>query len=216
MEKIRFIIIVVALALNLNSVRANKVAGYIIKNNSDTIFGEVKVSCFDIYSGGIIFYGINLEPFHSILYFKENNKSRFKSFTPNDISGFGFTYKSINYRFRTFVIETKSIVESERKRLRFLSLIYQGEIAVYKDIVRKDNYYMTSFPNKVIDYYDYYLFDDKHGLTKAVWSKEYKTLIDLFQYYEIDQKFVLQLPAEVRFKEVKEILYEYEMWKRNN
>lgn len=167
MNKIR-IIIVLVLTLNLNSVLATKVPGYIIENNSDTIFGEIKVSRFDIYTGGIIFHGIDLESFHSILYFKENNKSRFKSFTPNDIAGFGFIYKSINYRFKTFMIESKSIVKSERKKLRFLNLIYQGEIAVYKDIVRKDNFIMTGIQTKVTDYYDYYLFDDKHGLRKAI------------------------------------------------
>jgi len=216
MNKIRFIIIVLVLTLNLNSVLANKVPGYIIKNSSDTIFGEIKVSRFDIYTGGIFFYGINLEPFHSILYFKENNKNRFKSFTPNDITGFGFIYKSTDYRFKTFVIESKSIVKSERRKSKFLNLIYQGKIAVYKDIVRKDNYIMTGVQNKVTDYYDYYLFDDQHGLKKAICSKEYKTLIDLFLYYEIDQKFILHLPAEVRFKDVIEILYEYEMWRKSN
>jgi hypothetical protein len=216
MNKIRFII-VIALILNLNSVLASKVRGYIIRNSSDTIFGEVKVSFFDIYTGGIVFYGINLEQLHSTLYFRENNKNRFKAFTPNEISGFGFIYKSINYRFKTFVIESKSIVKSERKRLRFLNLIYQGKIAVYKDIVRKENYIKTSIPfDKVIDYYDYYLFDDKHGLKRAIWTKEYKTLKDLFRYYEIDQKFVEQLPADARFKDIKVILHEYETWKKNN
>lgn len=213
MNKIRFASIVVILILHLSSVQANKAPAYIIKNSTDTIFGEIKVSNFDIYTRGIVLCGINLEPFHSILYFREINTNHFKAFTPNDISGFGFIYKSINYRFKTFVIESKSLIRSERKRQRFLNLIFQGEIALYTDIVRNDRYSMAGFPYKVIDYYDYYLFDDKHGLKKAIRTKEYKTLIDLFSHYGIDQKFIEQLPADTRFKDVKYILKEYERWK---
>jgi hypothetical protein len=213
MIKIRFIIIAAVLTLCFNSLSAKEVPGYIIKNSADTIFGKINISPYDIYANGFVFYGINLEPFHSVLYFKEKNTSRFKPFTPKEISGFGFSYDSVNYRFKTFVIESKSIFKSERKRFRFLNLKYQGDIAVYKDIVRKENYF-TGIHDKYIDYYDYYLYDEKHGLKKAIWSKQYKTLTDLFVYYEIDQKFIEHLSAEVRFKDVIEILHEYEIWKK--
>jgi len=219
MGKIKFIIIVFVLTLALNPVLACKVPGYIIKNGSDTVFGKVRVSYFDIYTGAIFLFGINMEPFHSVLYFREKNTSGFKSFTPNDISGFGFTYKSINYRFKTFVIESKSIVKSERIKLRFLNLIYQGKVAIYKDIVRKESYntgVKDKDKDRLTNYSDYYLFDDKHGLKKANWSKEYKTVTDLLVYYEIDQNFLVQLPAEARFKDLKQILCEYDLWKKHN
>jgi hypothetical protein len=139
------------------------------------------------------------------------------SFTPKDIREFGFFDKSIDYRFRSFAIESKSIVKSERKRLRFLNLIWQGEIALYRDIVRKDNGYMSGTRNdRIVDYYDYYLLDEKHGLIKVVGAKEYKTLKDLLKYYEIDQRFIDQLSPNIRFKDVTEVLLEYEKWKKKN
>lgn len=216
MNKITFSIAVL-LTLNVNLALADKVPGFIVKNSSDTIYGEIKVSNFDLYRGGTVLSGINLEPFHSAVEFRENNARRFKSFTPTDLKGFGFNIESINYRFSTFVIESKSIVKSERKRLRFLNLVLQGEIALYRDIVRKDNDYMSGARyDKIVDYHDYYLFDEKHGLKRVVATKEYKTVKDLLKYYEIDQRFIDRLSPNIRFKDATEVLLEYEKWKKKN
>lgn len=217
MSKLRHVSIVVLLTLHLSSMLAFEVPGYIITNNSDTIKGDIKLSNFDIYTGGLLLNGINLEQFHSTLHFRATTNSGFKRFTAKDISGYSFNYKSIRYCFKTFMIESNSIVKSERKKLRFLNLIHQGEIAVYRDIVRKNNYFITNNPNsKVIDYSDYYLLDTKHGLTKFSGTNEYKTLIDLLRNYEIDQKFLEQLPTTVRIRDVIEILNAYESWRKNS
>jgi hypothetical protein len=211
--------IIIAILLLINSVLAfaRTAPGYIIRNSSDTIYGEIRVSIFDLYRGGTVLLGINLEPFHSAAYFREKGENRFHSFTPKDIKEFGFFDKSIDYRFRSFVIESKSIVKSERKRLRFLNLVWQGEVALYRDIVRKDNDYMSGARNdRIVDYYDYYLLDEQHGLTRVSGTKEYKTLKDLLKYYEIDQRFIDQLSPNIRFKDVTEVLLEYEKWKKKN
>jgi hypothetical protein len=214
MIKIRFAITAVVLILSINSVCAKKAPGFIIRHNCDTIFGEVNISFFDPYSGGFVFYGINLEPFQTQLYFREKNSTHFTLYRPNDISGFGFTYKSTNYRFKTLLIECRSIIKSERKRLRFLNLIYQGQLALYKEIVRKESYFTTGNPNKLLDYYDYYLYDDKHGLKRVIPTKEFRSLKDIFQFYGLHQKFIEILPSDARFKDVKYFLEEYDMWRR--
>lgn len=162
----RHIIIVIAFTLHTLAAQSNTAPGYIVTNNSDTIAGEVKVSRYDIYTGGILCSGINLEPFHSVLYFRQSNQSSFKSFRPKDISGFVFTYKSVDYIFKTFTIESKSIVKSERRRLRFLNLIHQSENIIYRDIVRRGDVVMPGTQSKVTDYYDYYSYDITHGLKK--------------------------------------------------
>lgn len=212
MNKIRFILVVV-LALYLNQMLACIVPGYIIKNNKDSIFGEIKISKYDTYTGGVVFNGINLEPFHSVVYFREDDKNPFKAYTPKSISDFGFSYGSTNYKFKTFVIETNSIVWYERQRYRFLNLIFQGNIAIYTDIVRKENQSISGNPSKVIDYTDYYLFDTIHGLKKSIKSKKFKTLKSLLHYYEIDENFIRLLPENTRFKDIKAILEEYENYK---
>lgn len=211
------LLIAILLLINSGLAFASKVPGYIIKNSSDTICGEIRVSAFDLYRGGTVLLGINLEPFHSAVYFREKGKNSFNSFTPKDVREFGFFNKSIEYRFKSFVIESNSIVKSERKRLRFLNLIYKGEVSLYRDIVRKDNSYMDGARNdRVIDYYDYYLFDDQHGLRKVTGTKDYKNLKGLLSYYEIDQSFVEQLSPNIRFKDIQMVLIEYEKWRKKN
>lgn len=212
----RFLIVIILL-INGSMAFARKVPGYVIRNSSDTLYGEIRVSGTDLYRGETVLSGISLKSLHSSVEFREKGKKHFHSFTPKDIREFGFFDRSINYRFRSFVIEAKSIVKSERKRLRFLNLVWQGEVALYRDIVQRENYLKTGFLNdKVIDYYDYYLLDEKHGLKRVVATKECKTLKDLLKYYEIDQRFIDQLSPNIRFKDVTEVILEYEKWKKKN
>ena len=210
------LILSIGLIFVLNNILANKVPGYIISNKTDTIFGEIKVSRFDLYTGGFVINGINLEPFHSMVRFKEIGQGRFRTYEPEYLIGFGFLDNTINYRFKRFKIESKSIVKTGRERFRFLSLIYLGEIAIYRDIIRRPNNMETSVINQndnTIVFYDYYLYTEKHGLKKVVWSKDYRTLIELLTYYEIDSEFIEQIAPNARFKDVREIFQEYEKWK---
>ena len=216
MIKIRFFIISVVLTLGINAVYARKVPGFIIKNSNDTILGEVSIPFFDPISGGIIINGIDLKSFQSVLYFREKNTQRFRAFTPEDIAGFGFTYKSTDYKFKTLLVEYKSLVSSERQKLRFLNLIYQGHLALYKEITTKESYFSTGTSNKYIDYYDYYLYDDRHGLKRVIKSNEFKTLGDLFRYYGINQNFIDIVPASTRFKDIMYFLETYDIWKRRS
>jgi len=199
--------------LNFNLLLAASVPGYIVTNSSDTIRGVIKIPRFDWYTGGLTLFGINLEQFHSVLIFRDNGTGRFESFKPNEIAGFGFEYKSIHYKFKAFSIKTKSIIESERIRSRFLVLLFEGEVSVYKDIVRMGNFIADdALTDRVIDHYDYYLYDDKQGLKEAIRTAHYKTVSDLLRLYEIDQDFIEQLPSDVRFKDIVEILQGYERW----
>ena len=216
MKLIRFSLVAV-LMLNVNLALAKKLPGYILVNSSDTIFGEIRVPAFDTYSGAIVLFGINLEPMHSICHFRENGTRRFKLLTPKDIPGFGFDYQSTSYHFKSFAIETNSVIASESIRYRFLNLIFRGELAVYRDIVRSVNFAPTGvFDDAFVDHYDYYLHTDSHGLERAVWTRQYPSLKALLQFYDLDQRFLDQLPSDLRFKDVKEILLEYEKWKNIN
>lgn len=215
MNKIRLVFFVALLVLNFNLLPAAKVSGFNVTYSSDTITGEIKIPRFDSYTGGLILFGINLEQVHSTLRFRENGTGRFEFFKPNEIAGFGFEYKSIHYKFRAFSIETNSIIESERKRHRFLMLLYQGEVAVYKDILRMVNFIAEKgLADRLIVHYDYYLFNEKQGLKRAIRTADYRTVSDLLRLYEIEQDFINLLPANVRFKDIIEILQEFERWKR--
>lgn len=206
--------VIVGLTLNMNLTLARNVAGYITTNSSDTLFGEIKISRFNIFTGGIVWNGIDLESFHSTVEFRINREWDYKSFTPNDITGFGFTDKSINYEFKTFVIKSKSLIQPEREKFRFLNLVYRGDVNVYRDIVRERNYFKSEMlDQKLIDYYSYYLFDSEHGLQESVMSGNNKSVLDLLIFYELDSNFIAQLLVNNRFKNIIEILQEYDRWK---
>lgn len=189
MNKIVFCIVIL-LSLIFNSAQGKIVPGYIIINGSDTIYGEIKIPQYNIYTNGIVLFGINLEPFHSALNFRENNSKIFKLFTPKDIDGFSFTYRSTEYRFKAFTIVSNSIFKSERKRVRFLNLIYQGDVAIYKNIVRRTYNSEPNLYDDFVEYYDYYIYDDKQGLRKVDSTINHELLIDLLIFYQIDQKLI--------------------------
>ena len=67
---VRFITLTV-LILNANLLMSREIPGYIIDNSSDTIIGEIEVSAYDIYTGWTVIKGINMEPFHSTVYFRK-------------------------------------------------------------------------------------------------------------------------------------------------
>jgi hypothetical protein len=96
-------------------------------------------------------------------------------------------------------------------------LLFKGEVSVYKDMVRMDNFIAeNALSDRVIDHYDYYLFDDKQGLKRAIRTAKYRTVSELLSLYQIDQDFVEQLPSDLRFKDIVEILQGYERWKNRN
>ena len=67
---------------------AKRVTGYIITENSDTLYGEIKVPDFNRVTGGWIMNGTNLESFHFEVSFKDHKKNKFQTFKPEDDSDF--------------------------------------------------------------------------------------------------------------------------------
>lgn len=201
---------------NLYTVMANNLPAYIINLKDDTIKGEIKVSNFDILAGTYQFSDISMKQFHTSVYFKDVNQTRFKTYNPTDIKEFGFTYKSIYYTYKSFVIATKSMIKTEKEKRKFLQLLYDGEIAVYKDIIRTNNFYNSNVPNnKVIDYEEFYLYSNKHGLKKLSTEYEFSTVLSLLEYYEVDKKFLELNESEIEIENIIEILDKYSNWKND-
>jgi hypothetical protein len=192
--------------------RASKVAGYIITENSDTLYGEIRVSHFDRITGGWIFNGFEQVSFHYEVFFREKGKSRFSSFTPKDIQAFGFSYKSTDYIFRRFAIATKNIFKKEQKRYRFLCLEYNGRISLYQDMV-----YVIKNTNNITQsglymYYEFYLYNDSKGLKKIELTKHTRSLTDLLLFYGIEKDFLEKIPSKADLWDIKTILAEYDNW----
>lgn len=201
---------------------AKKVPGYVVSHSSDTINGEIEIPRYDILTRGYSINGINLESLYISVRFKNPNKKKRKriTYSPTDIKAFGFKYKESRYLFKSFTIENKSIIKSEREQQRFLSLILYAElskIAIYKDVIRQAQYENST--NSTLRYqttvkHDYYLFNEKIGLKRVEKNKAYRTLTEMLRYFEIEDEFLQQLSPTITFKQVKEVLVEYEKWKR--
>ena len=215
MQKVflKFIFLLFGLTLINEYCEAKRVPGFILTENADTLYGEIIVYKFDRITGGWIFNGINLEYFHFEVSFKAYNNNRFQTFKPEDILGFGFTYKSIDYIFCRFIIESKSIMKNERKRYRFLNLIYNGKVSLYKDLIRVNSptYDLTKCGSYL--YYDYYLFDNLVGLKKVQIINDNKFLFDILNLYDFEKDYLDRIPVKANFKDIKMILEEYDSWR---
>lgn len=217
MERSKFIKafrgILIALLLSaffVSSCSAKKTLGYIITKDLELIQGEIKINVYNPYLGGYTFIGIHLDSFHSNVSFKSEKEKRFKNYEPKDIHGFGFTFKTVEYNFRSFDIEPKSIFKKGRSKQRFLQLVYVGEVYLFRDIERiitPDNY---SWDNTSA----YYLFNNTVGINKVVLTKEVRTITDLLTLYSVDEDFLNDIPPESKLKEIQYILVKYDSWLR--
>ncbi len=195
---------------------AKKAEGYVVYPNGDSICGLVKVSQVNLMNQGIVLNGVELEPFHYMVTFKEQNGSRFKTYKVDEIREFGFNFQGVAYQFRQFTLHSNTFVGKDQTRNRFLCLMFEGEVALYKDIIRRNSGVHPQSPamnRQASVYYEYYLFNKKQGLSKAVKTNDCKELLQLLARYEIDGNFLDQLPDDVSFKDLKSVLLQYEEWK---
>lgn len=209
MKKITlFILLIIAF---ISTINATKSLGYIITNDGDTLYGYVKIPKVDMLSSSFIAKGFYIESFHEYVQFKELNSKRFKTYYPIDLISFNFRFRNIEYNFKRFDLEMKSIVNAQEVKPRFLQLIHQSKILLYRDIVK---IYPYQVADKISQYsfVDYYLFSESVGLIKSVASKEYKTLQDLLITYDCEKAFLKKLPSKIQFNEVHSILNAYEKW----
>lgn len=209
---IRFTILTFLLTFAYGFCNASKVAGYIITENSDTLYGEIRVSNFDRITGGWIFNGIDLESYHYQVTFKENGKSHFKTFTPADIQAFGFSYQSSDYIFKRFTLVAKDLFNKEQKRYRFLCLEYNGRISLYQDVVYVINRMNHTTQNDNYTYSEYYLYNASKGLKKLELTRHTKALVELLLFYNMEKDYLELLPAKADLKDIKTILAEYDNW----
>ncbi len=187
------------------------VPGFIVTNNSDTIFGTVQVSKFDQLTGRLILDGYETQSFYSRVVFKSSNQKQFLNYYPENISGFGFSDKYGNYFFKSFKIKHKSIFENGRERYEFLCLIYKGTFELYESLYFVENMYVNQRFEKYITNTDYYLYSDIKGLVK-VDNAQYKKITDLLREAGLDNRFIEVVPENIRFENIKSLLKIYDSW----
>lgn len=206
MQKVflKFIILLFVFVYTYEYCEAKRVPGFIITENADTIYGKIKVYSFNRITGGWVFNGIDLELFHFKVSLKEDKIKRFQTYTPEDILGFGFRDKSVDYMFNRFLIESKSIVKNETLRYKFLHLIYIGKVFLYSDMNRVNS---PNNPQKIV--YDYYLFNDIVGLKRI---DNQTSIFDLLSLYGFEKDYLDSIAKKINKMNIKMILEEYDSW----
>lgn len=161
MSRLRFVIAVLFLFLCFfgNSLTINIPAhGYIINEKSDTIFGIIQLSQLEQTSGAVKLNGFEQESLYSRVLFKGKKDNSFRIFYPENILGFGFTYKKEFFSFKRFTGIHNSIFKEENNRLQFLGLIYKGTIELYKYMNFYDNLHINTEHKKYVRYYHNTIF----------------------------------------------------------
>jgi hypothetical protein len=214
MQKIIFKLTILLLPLSFinNPCKAIKVPAYIIVEHSDTIHGTIKLNKFSQITSGFILKGFDMESLHYKILFKGNADKSYKTFYPEMILGFGFTYNSVNYNFKSFLLEYKSIIKKERLKNRFLYLVYKGKVDLYKDIVYVNNTGNNSITDENQVYYEYYLFSNWKGLFRVAVNEEIKTIWDLLHQVNFEEEFIREIPEETKFKDIQTVLEKYDTW----
>lgn len=143
-----------------------------------------------------------------------------KRFQPINIFGFRFTCKSKNYIIKSFTIKSNTRVVKDKKRERFLQLIYRGELELYRDAKSTLNDVAPAGivynKNQILTYYDLYLYDNSKGLTKVEISSDTKTINQLLDKYDLDKEYIKKIPSNTKLKNIDIILKNYDLWINNN
>ena len=211
-----FIFILTTLTFSF-ALEAANVPGYIIKNSSDTVWGEIKVSPFSRIKGSFNLNGPETGSFYFGVVFRENSDSDFATYYPASLQGFSFQYKSAQYHFSRFTLNYKSIVVSEKKRDQFLCLLYRDtNYELYRNVIVDPNNGLMSVPDQWLQYTIYYLFSPAKGIVKVEKSRQYKNLGALLTAYDFEAQFVAQLDKSTDFVDIMDVLKQYSSWLKIN
>ena len=214
--KYLFVLLFVSLTFSFTLEAAN-VPGYIIKNSSDTIWGEIKVSPFSRIKGSLNLNGPETNSFYFGVVFRENSASDFVTYYPKSLQGFSFQYKSVHYHFNRFTLNYKSIVVSEEKRDQFLCLLYSdANYQLYRNVLVDPANGLISVPDKWLQYTIYYLYSPSKGIVKVEKTKQYKEFRSLLSAYGFDAQFVAQLDKSTDFVDIMNVLKQYNSWLKIN
>jgi hypothetical protein len=190
------------------------VPGYIINEKSDTVYGTVQLSRFNQFTGGFMINGIDFETLHLKVIFRANDDSRFKSFSPEMISEFGFNYDSTDYVFKSFIIYYKSLFKVDRQRNRFLCLVYKGNIDLFEDLAIYNPLFKSSHDD-YLTYRDYFLYNASRGLLKLEANDTIKNIKDILSQFDIDGRFLRQIPENMKLENIIPVLGLYDKWLSN-
>ncbi|MCW3807786.1 hypothetical protein [Plebeiibacterium marinum] len=140
---------------------AKKVSGYIITNQNDTIKGEVKLYTFARRNGQVTLNSFDYEMTFVEVPFCKSGEKKITVYKPTDIKEYGFTFKKILYKYKSFLVKTNNISLNHREKQHFLQLARkEGRTEIYKH----QKYRLSKDNMENIPYYVFYTYSEKNGL----------------------------------------------------
>lgn len=205
-----FLIIVLIAVLIPFASNAIDAEGYIITEKSDTVFGSVKLTKFQ--NGRVLLNGFDLETLQYQVSFRGKDERKYRTHYPGTIAGFGFTYEYEDYSFTSFVIDYKSVVPNDRQRNRFLCRVYHGKLNLYRNIITVNNPSAFNNQSDFTTFYEFFLQNSTKGLLKVQRTKEIQSIRDLLRQFDVDEKFIGEVPLYTDMDEIRKVLQQYDKW----
>jgi hypothetical protein len=186
--------------------------GYVISHNNVLIEGLVYVPIHSQTTGAYNIESVDLEGFYSMVLFKCKD-GKF-DYTPDKIKEFGFYYLGVDYKFESNLLNYKSVIRSERRKGRFLNVVYRGSISMFRDsrMLSHETVGVGGGRNvEYLYYYDYYLSSNDKGMMRLFSSKETKDIKQVLKLLGMDQQFLSEI-GSVKVRDLKDILIQYDIW----
>lgn len=204
---IRFLYLSIFLSLIYSSLSARELDGFIVFNNGNKIEGKIRVTSVNYPTGAITVNNINYVPLYVSVFFKENGTRRFKEYYANDIDRFGFVYDGQDIYFFSVALPVKEWNQFKYKK-KFLRLLVNGQLVLY------DNKSLVKFGNDYTEITDYFISDNHNNVTNVA-DNEYATFEDyLVKGLKIDKEFLKNQPYKINIRNIRDIIYNYNKWKR--
>ncbi len=184
--------------------------GYIITEKWDTVFGTVRLSKFQ--NGRVLLNGFDLETLQYQVSFRGKDDRKYRTHYPGTIAGFGFTYEYEDYSFTSFVIDYKSVVPNDKQRNRFLCRVYHGKLNLYRNIITVNNPSAFNNQSDFTTFYEFFLQNSTKGLLKVQRTKEIQSIRDLLRQFDVDEKFIGEVPMYTDMDEIRKVLQQYDKW----
>jgi hypothetical protein len=187
---------------------AKIVAGYIITNKMDTIYGSLKLSKFDLSKRTLSINSYNSDDLFIHVFFKPASGKKYQWYSPDDVQEYCFDLDHSIYHFISR--EVKTILSKKNKKY-FYRQVENGAINLFESRVIQYNmdrtthpygmtiseYYVLGADNKLIEvckgsksqtifeFLSANLKTNTGILIKAIGNKSFRDIVEIVQLYNL-------------------------------
>ncbi|HEY4788463.1 MAG TPA: hypothetical protein VIH57_20575 [Bacteroidales bacterium] len=207
----KVITVSLALTLFLSPSFSRKVDGYIITNNNDTLYGEVRISKFNIAQNTVSLSSYNLDELYDHVYFKPSPGNIFKIYSPMEIVEYGFILDNVPFRYIAKEVKTRM---GYTKRKFYLQVAYGG-IDLFENTSPIDN--QDKNHNTTMSVTEFFILCPDNNFVRVSQDDKDEPVTDfLMRYLKLDKDILDKAARNKTFKDIQEIARTYDMITNNN